>query len=452
MQGSPTRSEDAVLEQVVSFLQMSLPSSADRKDVEANPKDDEVLSSIRNVRRMVEQEFGQVQRRRRKKALGVQKDKSQTEDQVDEVGNDGFFVTNEKGEGNTVYTEDEGSWKSKCFQLKQELFEERKKAKRLAKKYKDELFEASSKVKDAIAEASLCREMKETLVETVMAQRKQSDGLSKELIQSRKNSKALETIWKDLIQTMEEEKEAMDRERETSLRLLEETQKRLALSLAEQDRIKKDADERSKELEKRIKELESVERPTLLVKGRNNSETPPSYYWNKTKTRSVLQQKLKELEESLGIDSDIIESLERQIAATWKNPKTTALEKSNDELSTENATVTAGVSTAASSVLATKTSQLRSKSLSVLENVIQLQLQRLMEIHSQKTTSKNNDDDEEWKSILRKVSENRAKAVDLRNESNVATAKTLNRKKRHGTSSSMQVDEGSPTKKSKTKD
>lgn len=433
------------------FLQMSLPSSANRKDVEANPKDDEVLSSIRNVRRMVEQEFGQAQRRRKKRTLGVQKDKSETEDQVDEVGNDGAFVTNEedKGEDNKEYTEDDASWKSKCFQLKQQLFEERIKAKRLAKKYKDELFEASSKVKDAIAEASLCREMKETLVETVMAQRKQSDGLSKELIQSRKNAKALETIWKDLIQTMEEEKEAMNRERETSLRLLEETQQRLASSLVEQDRIKRDADTRSKELEKRIKELESVERPILPAKGRNNSETPPSY-WNKSETRSVLQQKLKELEESLGIDSDIIQSFERQIAATWKNPKTTTLKKSSDNLSTENATVTAGVSTA-SSVLATKTSQLRSKSLSVLENVIQLQLQRLMEIHSQKTTSKNNNDDEEWKSILRKMSENRAKVLDLRNESKATTAKALNRKKKRHGASSMQVDESSPTKKAKTR-
>lgn len=441
---------------------MSLPSSGCRSD-EANetsharnPKDDEVLSSIRTVRQMVAQEFGQAQRRRKRRHLGDKKDEPQAEEEVDQVGNGDAFVTNDKG-GNGEYTDDDGSWKSKCFRLKQQLFEERKEMKKLAKKHKDQLFEASSKVKDAIAEASLCREMKETLVETLMAQRKQSDGLSKELLQSRKNSKRLETIWKDLIQTMEEERKAMDRERETTLRLLEETQQRLASSLVEQNRIKKDSFERTKTLVKRIIELESIERPTPSAQGRKNSETPTSY-WNKSKTKSTLQQKLKELEESLGIDSDTTQSLEREISATLRDSETAALDKSNNKGSTENTTVAAVSS--GSSVLATKTSQLRSKSLNVLEDMIKLQLQQLMEIHNQKTTSKNNDD-EEWKSIIRKVSENRAKLFDLRkdamesaNKGKVATAKALNRNKRRDASSVHVGEEGTgtPTKKSKTKE
>ena len=442
---------------------MSRPSSGYRND-EANetsharnPKDDEVLSSIRTVRQMVAQEFGQAQRRRKRRNLGYKKDETQAEEEVDQVGNGDAFVTNDKG-GNGEYTDDDGSWKSKCFRLKQQLYEERKETKKLEKKHKDELFEASSKVKDAVAEASLCREMKETLVETLMAQRKQSDGLSKELIQSRKNSKRLETIWKDLIQTMKEERKAMDRERETTLRLLEETQQRLASSLVEQDRIKKDSFERTKKLVKRIMELESIERPILAAQGRKNSETPTSY-WNKSKTKSTLQQKLKELEESLGIDSDTIQSLEREISATFRDSETAALDKSNNKGSTgENTTV--AVASSGSSVLATKTSQLRSKSLNVLEDMIKLQLQQLMEIHNQKTTSTNNDD-EEWKSIIRKVSENRAKVFDLRKDAmesaskgKVATAKALHRKKRHG-AISVQVGEegtGTPTKKSKTKE
>ena len=62
-------------------------------------------------------------------------------------------------------------------------------------------------------------------------------------------------MWKDLVQTMEEEKESMERERETSLRLLEETQQRLASALHERNRIKKEASERNEKLTKRVQEL-----------------------------------------------------------------------------------------------------------------------------------------------------------------------------------------------------
>jgi hypothetical protein len=112
--------------------------------------------------------------------------------------------------------------------------------------------------------------------------------------------------------------------------------------------------------------------------------------------------------------------------------------------------------------------------------VIILQLQRLMEIHKQTTTEtltkkttgiKNealrtndiNDDDEEWKSILQKLSRNRTNAFELRKDDSYldkgvgnlrepaaaasAAATIAEKKKRDGCD---QGDGGSPPKRSKT--
>lgn len=409
--------------------------------------DDDFLTSIRTVRQMVEEEFGHTRRERKgRKSTNkanriLDKDNTGHDDVADNDDNRAAIF-----------------WKNQCLRLKQELFEERNESKDLVNRHKKNLVAISSKLKDALTEASQDRDLKEALVETLKAQTKHSEGLSQQLIESRKNSSTLQIIWKDLVQTMEDEKESMDREREASLRLLEETQERLASSLAEQERIKKESAERHKMLAKRVEELENVKKTNLPKEGSGNSkgskesmrpeQVPPSY-WNKSKIRNTLQQKLRELEQSLAKDSETIRSLEKQMKST--NPATKVMVKASKKTMIESASA---ISLAAS-LLATKKKQLRSKSLSVLEDVVVLQLQRLMEIHSEKALTRSDDSDDEWQSILQKLSKNRVKVLELRkdglasdcDERDVHT-ESAEKKKRTG-SSGDQVDEGSPTKKSK---
>ena len=117
----------------------------------------------------------------------------------------------------------------------------------------------------------------------------------------------------------------MNRERETSMRLLKETQRGLASSLAEQDRIEKECSERNDKMIKIVEELGNIKKLSLLTQDTNNStwskessrpeELPPSC-WNKSITRNTLQQKLKELEQCLAKDAETIRSLEQQIEVT----------------------------------------------------------------------------------------------------------------------------------------
>lgn len=420
--------------------------STERQQTRRYPFDDDgFLASIRTVRQMVEEEFGQARRGRKgrisiNRATRILETENRGDDDVPDNDND----------------DDSGAifWKKKCLRLKQELFEQRNESKDLVNKHKKELVAISSKLKDALTEASNDRELKKALVETLKAQTKHSEGLSQQLIESRKNSSNLQIIWKDLVQTMEEEKESMDREREASMRLLEETQGRLASSLAEQERIKKESSERNKVISKRAEELEKTNKTGLPKQGAGNSkgskkrEAPPSY-WNKSTIRNTLQQKLRELEHSLAKDAETIRSLEKQMKST--TPVTKLITKSSKETSVESSS---SISSAAS-LLASKKKQLRSKSLSVLEDVVLLQLQRLMEIHSETALARNNDSNEEWQSILQKLSKNRAKVLELRkdgvasdcNDKDTRTER-IEQKKRNDASGD-QLSEGSPMKKSK---
>ena len=453
-----------------------------------HPEDDDVMASIRNVRRMLEQEFGEAERRRQQKTTiasnGLQqqqqKDKPWGEDETDDVSNDDDNDDDDDNGGGGDDYEFGDSWKNQCFRLKQELFEVKNRSRELVQEHKDELARASSKLEEALAEAFHDRDLKEALVKILEAQTKHSEGISKQLAESRKNSTVLQVKWKDLVRTMEEEKESMDKERETSLMLLEETRRRLTFSMAEQERIEKEACVQSEALAKRVEELETMNaasREIVLTEEAKELQQYPSC-WNKSNTRTSLQQKLRQLEESLAKDAETIRSLEHEIAATTK-PKVSETKKTAMELSAS--------ASASSSLLATQKSQLndkkiqlRTKSLSVLGDVIILQLQRLMEIRKETTTEtptkkttgieneavgSNDGNDEEWKSILQKLSHNRTRVFELRKNDScrgngkgvgnhreaaaaASAAAMVSEKKKHD--GCDQGDGGSPPKRPKT--
>ena len=461
-----------------------------------HPEDDDVMASIRNVRRMLEQEFGEAECRRRQKTtitsngLQQQKEKPRDEEETDDVVNHDDDNDDDDDEDDNVGGGDDyefgDSWKNQCFRLKQELFEEKNRSRELVQKHKDELARASSKLEGALSEAFHDRDLKEALVNTLEAQTKHSDGISKQLDESRKNSTTLQVKWKDLVRTMEEEKESMDKERETSLMLLEETRRRLTLSMVEQERIEKEACVKSEALAKRVEELEimnAASREIVVTEEAKELQHLPSC-WNKSKTRTSLQQKLRQLEESFTKDAETIRSLEHRIAATTKS-KVTETNKTPMELSASesaSASTSSSISATQKSQLNDKKIQLRTKSLGVMGDVIILQLQRLMEIHKETTTEtptkkttgiKNeavgsndiNDDDEEWKSILQKLTHNRSRVFELNKHDSCcgnvkgvskvrevaaaasAAATVAEKKKRDGCD---QDDGGSPPKRPKT--
>jgi len=201
---------------------------------------------------MVEQEFDQASRRRKRTTRLSSNGLLERQPRRDSPSRGGDEATNDAGsvERNASKDDDyddddndsgDDSWKDQCFRLKQELFEEKNRFASLAEKHKDELAQLSWKMKEARKEASHDRDLRTALVSTLEAQTKHSSEISRQLAESRENKRALQTMWKDLVQTMEKEKESMDKERETSLALLEETQKRLAASLAAQHRAEEKA-------------------------------------------------------------------------------------------------------------------------------------------------------------------------------------------------------------------
>ena len=156
---------------------------------------------------MVEQEFGQTQRRRKyeksSKTEIVSGEDGTTEDEIDNsigAGKMDDTLLGYDDENDVVF------WKKQCFRLKQEIFEKKNQSQALIKRHKEELVAVSSMLKDALAEASHDRDLKDALVETLEAQTKHSEGLSKQLVESRKNSMALQNMWKEFVKTMEGEK------------------------------------------------------------------------------------------------------------------------------------------------------------------------------------------------------------------------------------------------------
>jgi len=151
-----------------------------------------------------------------------------------------------------------------------------------------------------------------------------------------------------------------------------------------------------------------------------------------------LQQKLRELEDVLAKDAETIRLLERQIAATSVDPKAESSKKATKAFASPSSVANK------KSQLNEKKIRLRTKSLSVLGDVIRLQLQRLTEIHGQATTTGGDAAviDDEWKSILEKLSQNRVRMFELK--------KDAEPKKRGDCGPCVGEGEGSPMKRSKT--
>jgi hypothetical protein len=408
-----------------------------------HPQDDDVLSSIRTVRKMVEQEFDQASRRRKRTTRLSSNGLLERQPRKDSPSRGGDEATNDDGSGESNANkgdddqiDDSGdeSWKDQCFRLKQELFEEKNHFASLVERHKDELAQLSWKMKEARKEASRDRDLRAALVSTLEAQTKHSSETSRQLADSRENKRALQTMWKDLVQTMEEEKESMDKERETSLALLEETQKRLAASLTAQHRAEEKASATAQLLGEKEQELESAnEKLTTSVAAHEGREAV-------AKAAKGLQQKLRELEDVLAKDAETIRLLERQIAVTPVDPNAESLKQATKAFASPSSVATK------KNQLNEKKIRLRTKSLSVLGDVIRLQLQRLTEIHGQATTTGGDAAviDDEWKSILEKLSQNRVRMFELKKDAEPKTRGDRGQYVGEGEA------EGSPMKRSKT--
>ena len=363
------------------------------------PGDDDVLKAIRNARKVVQQQFDEAMIRRKSTTTMSPNGLLQRKEKDKSSGGD-------NDENNEIH-----SWESECYRLKQKLYEEKKRSSELAEQHTKELAKANSRWKDAVAEASNDREMNSVLEQALDAQTKRSQVLEKQLAERRENSVALQVKWKDVIDAMEQEKESMKREREASADLLEETQRRLAAAVGgdpikihqPMNHLRTLESDRSQSLAKRVKELEianarlAKENKELTskqaspVEENTNAAVPEketqqkqqqeiSFCWDQSKTRSTLQEKLKELEESLAKNTETIQSLQHQIPAA-KRLKNTMTKKGLQ--STPN--LLEAKLTKKQKQLDEKKDLLRKKSLRVVGDVMILQLQRLMEIHKQIT-------------------------------------------------------------------
>lgn len=122
----------------------------------------------------------------------------------------------------------------------------------------------------------------------------------------------------------------------------------------------------------------------------------------KAMIQSVLQQKLRTLEDSLEKDARVIASLEQQIATLERAPraspnKYTLLGKKRQ--------------------LTESQERLRTKSLEVVGDMVLLQLQRLIEIHNETTHSYREITEgiltDEWETALENLSKNRTRILAL---------------------------------------
>jgi len=307
-------------------------------------------------------------------------------------------------------------WKAQCYRLKERLEEEQERFGHLDAQHKRQILLLTRQLRETQEEATVDRDMKKTLMETLAAQQKYHEKLQLQLTNSRSQASKLGTKLKAVVVTMEEERESISKERDVALKLLEESREQL------HQLIQAPTEE---SIVSRIRQLEETNARLLLQKDETESKSLRSTWLASTQSAlaqttsaSALQQKLRQLENTLlAKNAKIIRSLQQQIASMERS------EAHSEELVLKK------------KQLRESKDRLRTKSLDVLGDTIFLQLQRLVEIHRQTTTIStqsqtivNNVNEElsskdprkdEWEAALRMLAENRTRFIALRETENL---------------------------------
>lgn len=157
---------------------------------------DGLLSSIRMVREMMEQEFSQNRK-------GPDQD----------VGHENQTPST------TEPTED---WRSQVFQLKQEHYEEGKRFESELREHRDQIHCLQEKLQRTQTEAATERDLRTTLERTLEAQAAHATSLETQLDEVQQAREVLEQRVKGFLETLDEEKASVAQERASAEQLLEE--------------------------------------------------------------------------------------------------------------------------------------------------------------------------------------------------------------------------------------
>jgi len=392
-----------------------LPKCGDRKADNEHPEDDAVLASIRAIRELVSTEFRLSEDERRAMAAklkAMRRDGGEQKITSDDKVNQRTKTNgvSRKPDCNPLH------WKAQCYRLKERLEEEQERFGHLDAQHKRQILLLTRQLRETQEEATVDRDMKKTLMETLAAQQKYHEKLQLQLTNSRSQASKLGTKLKAVVVTMEEERESISKERDVALKLLEESREQL------HQLIQAPTEE---SIVSQIRQLEETNARLLLQKDETESKSLRSTWLASTQSAlaqttsaSALQQKLQQLENTLlAKNAKIIRSLQQQIASMERSGAR------SEELVLKK------------KQLRESKDRLRTKSLDVLGDTIFLQLQRLVEIHRQTTTistqsqtivnnvkeelSSKDPRKDEWEAALRMLAENRARFIALRETENL---------------------------------
>ncbi|OEU06608.1 hypothetical protein FRACYDRAFT_254157 [Fragilariopsis cylindrus CCMP1102] len=206
-------------EQQGTVLDMTA-KAATQPQSQTHPEDDDVLSSIRAIKEIVEKEFSLSEHNRRRLSISSVDEGAV----VNENENDNNAAPDAPANATNNNIEDYNSWKNQCYRLKQELYEIKNKNKFEFQQKINELQSIKKHLTDSELELKCELDMKTILQDTVTSQNIHSQTLTNQLNISKENQKLLQTKLSNLVTSLDNEKTSIESERLTSRQLVEEKQ------------------------------------------------------------------------------------------------------------------------------------------------------------------------------------------------------------------------------------
>ena len=165
-----------------------------------HPEDDDVLSSIRAIKEIVEKEFSLSEHNRRRLSISsIDEGAVVNENEND----DNAAPTDAPANATNNNIEDYNSWKNQCYRLKQELYEIKNQNNFEFQQKINELQSMKQHLTESELELKCELDMKTILQDTVTSQNIHTQTLTTQLNISKENQKLLQTKLSNLVTSLD---------------------------------------------------------------------------------------------------------------------------------------------------------------------------------------------------------------------------------------------------------